>query len=57
MPARPLAERIVKAVEKGEPEVYYPGSIKALRIFQGVSPMIADRVLRLMRGKAAAPRR
>jgi short-subunit dehydrogenase len=57
MPARPLAEQVVKAVEKGEPEVYYPGSIKALRVFQGLSPMIADRVLRLMRGKAAAPRR
>jgi short-subunit dehydrogenase len=57
MPARPLAERIVKAVEKGDPELYYPGSIKALRIFQGLSPMIADRLLRLMRGKAAAPRR
>src|SRR3954452_2290855 len=40
MPARPLAERVVKAVEKGDPEVYYPGSIKALRFFQGVSPMI-----------------
>jgi short-subunit dehydrogenase len=57
LPARPLAERIVSAVEKDEPELYYPGSIKALRLFQGVSPMIADRVLRLMRGKAAAPRR
>jgi short-subunit dehydrogenase len=57
MPARPLAEQIVKAVEKGQAEVYYPGSIKALRVFQGLSPMIADRVLRLMRGKAAAPRR
>ena len=57
MPARPLAEKIVKAVEKGDAEVYYPGSIKALRVFQGLSPMIADRVLRLMRGKAAAPRR
>jgi short-subunit dehydrogenase len=57
MPARPLAERVVKAVERGQLEVYYPGSIKALRFFQGVSPMIADRLLRLMRGKAAAPRR
>ena len=57
LPARPLAERIVKAVEKDAPEVYYPGSIKALRFFQGVSPMIADRLLRLLRGKAAAPRR
>jgi short-subunit dehydrogenase len=57
LPARPLAERIVAAVERDQPELYYPGSIKALRLFQGVSPMIADRVLRLMRGKAAAPRR
>jgi hypothetical protein len=47
----------VKAVEKGEREVYYPGSIRALRVFQGVSPMMTDRVLRLIRGKAAAPRR
>jgi 3-oxoacyl-[acyl-carrier protein] reductase len=57
LPPRPLAEKIVKAVERGEPEVYYPGSIKALRIFQGLSPKLADRILRTMRGKAAAPRR
>jgi short-subunit dehydrogenase len=57
MPARPLAEKIVKAVEAGEREVYYPGSVKALRFFQGVSPITADRLLRLLRGKAAAPRR
>jgi 3-oxoacyl-[acyl-carrier protein] reductase len=57
MPARPLAERVVTAVEKDQPEVYYPGSIKWLRVFQGLSPKTADRVLRLMRGKAAAPRR
>jgi short-subunit dehydrogenase len=57
LPARPLAERVVKAVESGQPEVYYPGSIKALRVFQGWSPKMADRMLRLLRGKAAAPRR
>ena len=57
LPPRPLAERVVKAVERGQREVYYPGSIKALRFFQGASPMIADRLLRLLRGKAAAPRR
>lgn len=57
LPARPLAERVVKAVEQGRPELYYPGSIKALRVFQGWSPKLADRILRLMRGKAAAPRR
>jgi short-subunit dehydrogenase len=57
LPSRPLGEKIAKAVENDELEVYYPGSVKALRIFQGLSPMIADRLLRLMRGKAAAPRR
>src|SRR4051794_32270569 len=57
LPSRPLAEKIVRAVERGQPEVYYPGSIKALRVFQGLSPKIADRILRLMRGKAAAPRK
>jgi short-subunit dehydrogenase len=57
LPPRPLAERVVKAVERGQPEVYYPGSIKALRVFQGLSPSVTDRILRRMRGKAAAPRR
>ena len=57
LPARPLAEKIVKAVESGAREVYYPSAVKALRIFQGLSPKTADRILRLMRGKAAAPRR
>src|SRR3954452_21324529 len=57
LPARPLAERVVDAVERERLEVYYPGSIKALRFFQGVSPALADRILRMMRGKGAAPRR
>jgi short-subunit dehydrogenase len=57
LPARPLAERIVEAVEKDEHELYYPRSVKALRLFQGVSPRLADRLLRAMRGKAAAPRK
>jgi short-subunit dehydrogenase len=57
MPARPLAGRVVEAVERGALEVYYPGSIKALRVLQGLSPSLADRILRMMRGKAAAPRR
>jgi short-subunit dehydrogenase len=57
LPARPLAERVVDAVEKDQPELYYPRAIRTLRVFQGVSPRLADRVLRMMRGKAAAPRR
>jgi short-subunit dehydrogenase len=57
LPARPLAERVVDAVENDEPELYYPRAVKTLRVFQGVSPRFADRMLRMMRGKAAAPRR
>jgi short-subunit dehydrogenase len=57
LPSRPLGEKIVKAVERDEPEVYYPGAVKALRVFHGLSPKLADRILRNMRGKAAAPRK
>jgi short-subunit dehydrogenase len=57
MPARPLAARVVEAVEKDRAEVYYPGSIRWLRVFQGMSPRTADRILRNLRGNAAAPRR
>src|SRR3954452_19684302 len=56
LPARPLAERVVEAVQNDQLELYYPRSIKALRFFQGVSPRLADRLLRSLRGKAAAPR-
>lgn len=56
LPARPLAERIVEAVQKDEPDIYYPGFIKSLRVFQGISPRFADRLLRMLRGRAAAPR-
>jgi short-subunit dehydrogenase len=57
MPARPLAERVVEAVEKDRADVYYPGSVKWLRVVHGISPKTADRMLRNMRGKAAAPRK
>jgi short-subunit dehydrogenase len=57
MPARPLAERIVEAVEKDAEQVFYPGSIKMLRRVHGLSPKLADRMLRMLRGRAAAPRR
>jgi len=57
MPARPLAERVVDAVEKGADDVFYPGQVKMLRRVHGLSPRLSDRLLRLLRGKAAAPRR
>lgn len=57
MPARPLAERVVEAVVADAEQVFYPGSIKMLRRIHGLSPKLADRMLRMLRGKAAAPRR
>jgi short-subunit dehydrogenase len=57
MPARPLAEKVVDAVQKGEDYVHYPGSIRGLRMFHGLSPRLADRLLRVLRGRAAAPNR
>jgi uncharacterized protein len=57
MPSRPLAEKVVEAVEAGDDYVHYPGSIKALRVFHGISPRFADRMLRALRGRAAAPRK
>lgn len=57
MPARPLAERVVDAVEKGADDVFYPGQVKMLRRMHGLSPRFSDRLLRLLRGRAAAPRR
>lgn len=57
LPARPLAERVVEAVEKDAEQVFYPGSVKMLRRMHGLSPKLTDRMLRMLRGRAAAPRR
>ena len=57
LPARPLAERIAEAVEKGADDVFYPGQVKMLRRMHGLSPRLSDRLLRMLRGRAAAPRR
>ena len=51
-----LAERVVEAVERDTAEVYYPPFIRALRVAHGVSPRLADLVLRRLRGPSAAPR-
>jgi 3-hydroxybutyrate dehydrogenase len=55
-PAGPLAEAIVRAVENDERAVYYPAEVRTLRVLHGLSPKLADRALRLMRGATAAPR-
>jgi short-subunit dehydrogenase len=55
-PAEPLAQAIVEAVEKDTRAVYYPPIVRLLRIMHGISPKVSDRMLKTMRGGAAAPR-
>jgi len=55
--AQVLARRIVRAVERDSRTLHYRPLVKGMGILHGVSPALADRVLRLLRGPAAAPRR
>jgi short-subunit dehydrogenase len=54
--AEPLAEAIVAAVEDDRRAIYYPPIVRLLRIVNGVSPRLGDRMLRVLRGRSAAPR-
>lgn len=56
VPAEPLAERIVAAVEGDKRAVYHPPMVRLLRIAHGISPRFGDLMLRRMRGPSAAPR-
>ena len=56
-PADPVGPLIVRAVERDQREVFYPSNVRSLRIFQGLSPRLADALLRRLRGPSAAPRR
>ena len=53
----PLAERVVEAVERDRPAVYYPPVVRLLRLANGLSPALSDAILRRLRGPSAAPRR
>ncbi|HEV2787724.1 MAG TPA: SDR family NAD(P)-dependent oxidoreductase [Solirubrobacteraceae bacterium] len=55
--AEVLAQRIVKAVERDRRTLHYRPLVKGMGILHGVSPVLADRVLRRLRGATAAPRR
>jgi short-subunit dehydrogenase len=55
-PPGPLAEKVLEAVEHDRRAVYYPRSVRLLGIAHGVSPKLADRLLRALRGGTAAPR-
>ena len=55
-PPGPLAEKVLEAVEHDRRAVYYPRSVRLLGIAHGVSPKLADRLLRALRGGTAAQR-
>ena len=55
--AEALAGRIVKAIELDSRHLHYRPLVKGMGILHGVSPGMADRVLRRLRGATAAPRR
>jgi short-subunit dehydrogenase len=56
-PPEPLAERVVEGVENDARYVHYPANVEALRVVHGLSPRLADRVMRAVVGRTAAPRR
>ena len=56
-PADPIGPLVVRAVERDQREVFYPSNVRSLRVFQGLSPRLADALLRRLRGIPAAPRR
>jgi NADP-dependent 3-hydroxy acid dehydrogenase YdfG len=56
-PAEALAARILEGVERDARAVHFPPLVRVLGAVHGVSPGLADRLLRTLRGAAAAPRR
>jgi len=56
LPPERLADRVVRAVEEDEREVYAPALVRVLRLAHGVSPRLGDVLLRRLRGESAAPR-
>jgi short-subunit dehydrogenase len=56
-PAEALAARVVKAVERDSRDLYWKSSVRGMALLNGLSPRVADAVLRRLRGASAAPRR
>ncbi|MGI8513487.1 MAG: SDR family NAD(P)-dependent oxidoreductase [Solirubrobacteraceae bacterium] len=55
-PAAGLAAKVLDAVAADRRAVYHPPIVRLLSIVHGISPRLADRMLRTMRGGTAAPR-
>ena len=54
-PPEPLAEAVIAGIEKDRREVFYPPSVRLLRIVHGLNPGMADLVLRRIMDRSAAP--
>jgi len=57
VPAARMAKKILAGVEADARAVHFPPLVRALAVAQGLSPRLADRLLRALRGESAAPRR
>ena len=55
VPAEPLAQGLVEAVEKDRRELFHPSNVRLLRIVHGVQPALADAMLRRVMDRSAAP--
>jgi hypothetical protein len=55
-PAGPLGERVAEAVQQDRRELFYPPSVRMLRIVNGISPRLGDLMLRRILGRSVAPR-
>ncbi len=56
-PAEALATAILAAVEADRRALYFPKLVRVLGVAHGLSPQLADRLLRRLRDSTAAPRR
>jgi len=50
------AAAIVAGIEKDARNVYFPREVRLLRAIHGLSPRLADLILRRLRGHSSAPR-
>jgi short-subunit dehydrogenase len=55
VPAEPLAQAVIEAVESDKREVFHPSNVRLLRIVHGLRPSLADAMLRRMMDRSAAP--
>lgn len=51
-----LAQAVVTAIERDRRGVYHPPLVRVLRVTHGISPVLGDLLLRLLRDRSAAPR-